>query len=490
MNPKFTLRHALHDRQLLGHALPGVSFYEWRTVLLAAMGEPLFPSERKIFQKYTGGRLQEPLARVDEAALIIGRRGGKDRAAATLAAFIAGLCEHPSLAKGERGLCLLLAPDQRQATVTLNYIVAIFEQSKLLKRLIVNRTQDTLSLSNGVDIEVRSASFRRIRGVTAVCIIASEVAFFYDSETGSTNADTEILNAVRPTLATTGGPLILISSPHARRGELWNIYRKHYGPKGDPRILVVQGTSLQFNRTLSPRVVERALERDPAHGNAEYNAIFRTDIETFISIEAVRDCVSEGVRERAPLSNTRYFGFCDPSGGSQDAMTLGIAHREGTNAALDALREARPPFSPQAVVDQFVSLLRSYRISRVRGDRYSGEFVRELFRKRGVEYHVSEKTKSEHYLELLAAINSKRVDLLDHDRMLAQLTSLERRNGSGGKSSVDHMPGAHDDLANVVAGAVNLALAEQHKPLDAFMSAPTVIYADGDRGNTRWGFVA
>jgi predicted regulator of Ras-like GTPase activity (Roadblock/LC7/MglB family) len=48
--------------------------------------------------------------------------------------------------------------------------------------------------------------FRRLRGVTCVAIIATEGAFWYDAETGSTNADVEILNAVRPTLATTGGP--------------------------------------------------------------------------------------------------------------------------------------------------------------------------------------------------------------------------------------------------------------------------------------------
>ena len=50
----------------------------------------------------------------------------------------------------------------------------------------------------------------------------------------------------------------------ARRGELWNIYRQHYGPNGDPLILVAQGASRDFNPTLPERVVQRALERDPA----------------------------------------------------------------------------------------------------------------------------------------------------------------------------------------------------------------------------------
>jgi hypothetical protein len=37
---------------------------------------------------------------------------------------------------------------------------------------------------------------------------------------------------------------------------------------------------------------------------------------------------------------------------------------------------------------------------------------------------------------------------------LMQLTSLERRTSRAGKDSIDHAPGAHDDVANAVAGAL------------------------------------
>ena len=51
-------------------------------------------------------------------------------------------------------------------------------------------------------------------------------------------------------------------------------------------------------------------------------------------------------------------------------------------------------------------------------------------------------------------INSGRVDLLEHPRLVAQLSRLERRTGRGGRDSIDHAPGDHDDLANAVAGAL------------------------------------
>jgi hypothetical protein len=276
------------------------------------MGEPLRRSERKLFARFTG-REREPGQRIEEAAFIIGRRGGKDRAASVLATYIAGLCDHSDvLAPGERGVVLCIAPDQRQARISLDYASAAFEATPILAQLIANRTTDALELTNGITVEVRAASFRRIRGVTAVAVIASEAAFWMDAET-STNPDTEILNAVRPALATTGGPLILISSPYARRGELWNIFRKHHGPNGDRLILVAQGASRDLNPTLPQRIVDRALERDPAAARAEYLAEFRTDIESFISREALDAVVSRGVFERGRVAGIRYVGFCDPS---------------------------------------------------------------------------------------------------------------------------------------------------------------------------------
>ena len=46
------------------------------------------------------------------------------------------------------------------------------------------------------------------------------------------------------------------------------------------------------------------------------------------------------------------------------------------------------------------------------------------------------------------AINSKAVGLLDHPRLVTQLTSLERTTVRGGRDKVDHPRGLHDDVAN------------------------------------------
>jgi hypothetical protein len=114
-------------------------------------------------------------------------------------------------------------------------------------------------------------------------------------------------------------------------------------------------------------------------------------------------------------------------------------------------------------VREFAILLKAYGIHRVTGDRYGGEWPREQFRKLGINYELSDSPASDLYVNLLPLINSGRISLLDNTRLLNQLISLERRTARSGKDSISHPPGGHDDLANSVAGAANLA--STHRPL-------------------------
>jgi hypothetical protein len=374
---------------------------------------------------------------------------------AILGAYMAACVDHRHvLAPGERGLLPILAVSTAQAATAFNFISGVFDTAPNLKGLVESQTADTLRLTSGVDIEVRPASYRTIRGLSCVAVVCDEIAFWYGDEGSSSNPDSAILAALRPSLATTNGLLAAISSPYARRGELWRAYSQHYGEKGDPLILVAQGASRDLNPSLPQRVVDRAFERDPANAASEYGGAFRTDIESFVSRDVVDAATFPGRVELPPVPGEVYCGFVDPSGGSVDSMTLAIAHCEGDMAILDVVREVRPPFSPDAVVKDFAELLGRYRVREVTGDRWGGEFVHEQFENRGVPYRVSDRTKSELYKELLPLLNSRRVELLDLPRLSAQLCGLERRTARGGRDSIDHAPGAHDDLVNAAAGAL------------------------------------
>jgi hypothetical protein len=329
------------------------------------------------------------------------------------------------VAIGERLVVLCLAQNAKQAGVVFSYIVGILDAVPMLAKLIKNKTVETLSLANGVEIEVRAAHFRGIRGITAAAIIWDEMCFWFTDDTGSQNPDSEILNAARPALATTNGILACISSPTRAAARLTTLGCATMAAKGDPRILIAQGASRDFNPSLPERVVARALERDPLAARAEYLAEWRSDIEGFVSFEAVQAVIDKGVIERAPEAGLSYVAFVDAAGGSgADSYTCAIAHRDGENAVLDAVREAKPPFSPEDITREFASFVLTYRIKQVRGDRYAGEWPAEQFRKWGVDYQPSAKPKSDIYNKLLPMVNSTRALLLDNGRLISQLTSL------------------------------------------------------------------
>jgi hypothetical protein len=259
-------------------------------------------------------------------------------------------------------------------------------------------------------------------------------------------------------LATTHGPMFLISSPYAKRGELWEAYSRHFGPKGDKRILVAQAASREMNPNLSEEFVARQLERDPIANASEYLAVFRRDIEGFLARDAVEACVQTGVFERLPERVHRYVLAVDPSGGASDSMTACIAHKAADTVVVDAIREFAPPFNVEAVCLEISDLAKKYRVIKAHGDRYGGDWPKQEFRKHGLIYDNLEKTKSECYVDFAPQILAGAVDLLDHKKLVNQLCGLERSTARSGKDSIDHSPGAHDDVANAVAASCVLAM--------------------------------
>jgi hypothetical protein len=341
----------------------------------------------------------------------------------------------------------------------------------LLEGLITRETAETIELgSKRISISIETASFKTIRGRTIVAALCDESAFWSADDSGA-NPDSEVIAAIKPAmLSIPGSMLFLASSPYSRRGVLWDEYRKHFG-KDESSTLVWQASTQTMNPKAPQSLIDEMYESDPGRAAAEYGAQFRTDIESFISREAVDAVVVDGLLERPPVFGLDYQAFTDPSGGSSDSMTLAISHRENDRAILDAIREVRPPFSPESVVTEFVTLLKSYSIKTVTGDRYAGLWPRERFLVHGIDYEVSEKTKSDIYRDLLPLINSGQVELLDHPKLTAQLCSLERRTARGGKDSIDHPPGgSHDDVANAAAGALTLASGKANKPTLLFAS--------------------
>jgi hypothetical protein len=401
------------------------------------------PWSEALYRHHTG-RSEPPTKPARYAELVVGRRGGKSRILALIATYLACVLDHrPYIVPGEVPVVAIIAKDRTQARVILSYVAGFLRAIPLFAELIEDELAESIRLSNGVVVEVHTASIGAPRGRTFLAVLCDELAFWVTGE--GANPDVEVLNAVRPGLSTIPHSLLLIaSSPYAKRGVLYANYAKYFGKDSAP-VLVWQGATEEMNSSLvGDALIAEMYADDPERASSEFGARFRSDIVAFVAREAVEACVDDGVYERAPLASVSYVGFLDPSGGSADSMTMSIGHREGEQIIIDVVRERRPPFSPEDVSREFASLFRAYRATKIQSDKYAGLWPAEMFRKFGVECEQSARPKTELYLDLLPAINSGSLRLLDIPRLVSQLCGLERRTARSGRDSIAEPQGSFD----------------------------------------------
>jgi len=238
----------------------------------------------------------------------------------------------------------IIASDRVQAGVIFGYVANFFHDVPLLRKMLVSKTKDSLELNNGIRIEVHTCDYRSVRGYTLIGGICDEVSFWPTDERAA-SPDKEIINAIEKGMASIPSAMLVITtSPYGKVGEAWEGYERNYGKDTDELCWV--GDSKSMNPTLRQKTIDRAYEKDPVAASSEYGAQFRSDVAGFLSVEAVAACVVPERYELAPRTERTFYAFCDPSGGSSDSMTLGIAHAEKDVAVLDLLREVIPPFSP------------------------------------------------------------------------------------------------------------------------------------------------
>lgn len=454
-----SLIEALDDPELFAPLFqPASSWARWRSFLTALFGLPLSGEAFEHYKTHTG-RDDVPSRPYREAALVCGRKGGKSRVLALVAVYLACFFDYsPYLAPGEVPTVAIIAADRRQGRIILRYVIGLLQSVKLLFPLIDGEPgQEHVTLVNGVRIEIHTNGIASPRGRTFVAIMADKIAFWRTTDSAA-NPDREVIAAVRPGLLTIPTSMLLLaSSPYSKAGVLWEAYRRHWGKAG-ARVLVWQATTEEMHPTVDREFIAEELANDPASAEAEYFARFRTDVAAYIDKEVVEGLVMRGRRELPPVSTITYAGFVDSSGGSSDEMCVAVGHRGPRGEGiLDCVRGRLPPFSPDSVVKEFADLLKSYRVLTVIGDKYAGEWPIERFQHHGITYEVAEKNKSQYYVEFLPLLMSGRVELLDNQRMVNQLASLERKTGRGtGRDVVDHPSGHayHDDLANVCAGVL------------------------------------
>jgi hypothetical protein len=468
------------DPQLLGLS---VSLAQ-ETLLRGLYGLPL-PSQdhRDVWHLCTGGRAYSEGHAFPEATVVSGARGGKDsRIAAPALCYEASFGGHEvHLGRGERATIPLVSQDARANAVARGYVFGYMRESPVLRALIADEKRDELILTNRTAVLCLPNTAGSLRAWSMPAAGLNEVAFWRLE--GGIDSDVEIQAALRRGMV--GFPrtvMLKTSTPYMKSGLLHADFARAFG-KDDPDLLVWRATSQLMNPSLTSTRMDREKRLDPARFAREYEAEFLDDIASFVPPSWVDDAVITGRHELPPRSGVLYFAATDPSGGGADAWPLLIAHVEGEDdtarLVVDVLRSHRRVGieSPDldGVARDFATVLRRYGCDAVVGDKYAGAWVRQAFERCGIQYDESPCDRSAAYLELLPWLAQGRVELLDDARLVRELKTLERRPKAGGRDTVDHPKGQHDDHANVLALAAVLATRQSAEPPLMLVGSPSYL---------------
>jgi hypothetical protein len=454
---------AIEDKKLFRPLFRDLNTWaNWIAFLKTLFALPMTEEELTVYRSCTG-RERPSETPFHEAWVPTGRRSGKSLIAALVGVFLACFRNYrPFLARGERARVLIISPDRTQSSIVFGYIRSFLTSNSMLSRMVENERAESIDLNNGVVISVVTCNYKSVRGFTSAAVICDEVAYW--SADDGRNPATEVLRALRPSLASIPGSLLLaISSPYSRSGPLWDMFQRHHG-RDDSDILCWQAASRTMNPTISQAVIDRDMLLDPEAAQSEWYGTFRSDLESYLPEESIRAVTVQGRYELSPIPGIHYTAFVDPSGGRNDAAALGVAHLEKDRVVLDLARRWPAPHDPAVVVGEQAEILKGYGVNRITGDKYAGAWPEQEFRKFGIPYQSAAKDKSSLYLDFLPIVLSGKIELLDSKHLFAELRSLERRTRKGGRDSVDHPPNSHDDLANSVAGVATQLMGSAIEP--------------------------
>jgi hypothetical protein len=378
-----------------------------------------------------------------------------------------------SLSAGEQGVVILIGSDRKQAKILRRYCAALVAMP-MIKAEVHRNTDDVLEFRNEAALEVVTNDADLVRGRSVLALLGTEAAF-WNTDPDASSSDEEVVGAAEPGMAMVpdGGLMILSSSVHRKKGLMFRRWREFHGAD-DAEEVIWLASSRVMNPALPERVVARAKQKDPQRANAEFESIWREDISDFVPRDVVDAATDKGVRERPPMPGIEYTAFTDAAGGTgKDSFSICIGHREADNMAVqDVLRERQPRFVPKEVVKEYSDLLKRYRVSKIKSDRYANAWASDEWARNGITCEPSALSKSEIYLGALPVLMSGQARLLDIERLRDQLTGLERRVYASGRESVDDSgaQSAHDDLANVACGVlVNLSFEPFKQPQPAHM---------------------
>ncbi|MCI0443007.1 hypothetical protein L0152_07295 [bacterium] len=446
------------------------SWFGWNTIFKVLSGMKLTREEGKFFHKVSGELRYRPGKMPQDLCVIVGRKGGKSNTISRISLYHT-LRFDPvfhKVAPGEEPSCLIICPNFRTSLIDIKFTKGMLEENESMSELLIHSKQTEqiaeITISNGCYIRLIPVTAVSGRGPSTYCLMLDEAAFFKKK---GQFCDSKIFDDARPGMARFGNAsrYFILTSPGRKDGLVWDYYQKFFGIEND-EVLVINGSSKDFNPTLSDEFLEKELRRGgESFFKREYLGEFVDAINAAFSERAINTCINEWIKNTsAPLAE--HFGVVDPAGLSPqsvngDEFTAGIFHNVTRNGrpvvridrilAWNANIDAKPrTTNPQVAIAKSIEEFKQFKVRKIMMDKYKTEAYARDYTDKGFEI-IESLPKNDLYLALDPVLNSSMIEIPVDKTTISQLKSLERVGGRGSKDRIDHMLGEHDDRANIIA---------------------------------------
>jgi len=349
---------------------------------------------------------------------------------------------------------LITSLTMRQATYVLTRIKNLIAGNAALKRSLVDVSLERLRLSNGSEVLSLPSGVdgSSLRGYSPSLAIVDEAAFV---------PDRAIQDALLPSLAVTGGALVVVSTPWGVGSYFYRCARENPAFK----VLEIPSSRSPF---IPPGFLEaRRLDTDPLSYRTEYLGEFVASADAYFSHESIKAAIRDyELRDSARDGPVSCFAGVD-WGRKVDSSVVAVVERddsvEPSHLRLVHLKEFfETPYTQ--VVGYVKVVAESFRVRRVLADTGAGLAQIDSLKEARVPvegFAFTLGSKADLMSNLKLALENRQLDLPDHRRLLLQLSAFEYSISEAGNL---RLHGKHDDLVDALALAAYAARRRPGKP--------------------------
>jgi len=420
-------------------------------ILRTIYGLPLSEKQLELYYTITKNREEfEAGLEKSESVLILGARSGKSLLASVIALFESTRKKWQKyLNKGESGYAVIVSTRQKQSEQVIQAnCLRLMINSPNLKGQIKDSTMSELTLRNGMKIVSSPCTSLAYRGVPIYFLACDEIGHFFVE---GPKADSEILNALLPRMSQfPGAKLMLVSTPSAKQGSLWNYYDEGFKVPGR---FTAQSESLYMNPLVDHKFLAKEKRRDIDNYNREFLAQFAEKVRAFLSYDLIENALKLA-GDLPYVEGNRYFAGIDASGLSlRDKFALAISHKQREDIYIDKV-VTWDLKDPDPIMEDIEGLAKLYNFNEVTIDRYARGWVQNALEKIGLTVTIRG-TLAEIYVNIKSLMLGNRLYLPDSQGIKKAFLNTQAYYGRNNALSIAHERDSegHADEADAIATA-------------------------------------